>query len=88
MHLSLAAAGIDQGHEVITTPFTFAATAEVIIHQKAEPIFVDIEPETYNIDASKIEEKVTKRTRAIIPVHYAGHPCEMRTIFKLGITID
>jgi dTDP-4-amino-4,6-dideoxygalactose transaminase len=84
LHLSLVAAGIEQGHEVITTPFTFAATAEVIIHQKAEPVFVDIEPDTYNIDASKIEEKVSERTRAIIPVHYAGHPCEMRTILEIA----
>lgn len=84
MHLSLIAAGIGRGHEVITTPFTFAATAEVIIHQQAKPVFVDIEPDTYNIDSSKIEEKISERTRAIMPVHYAGHPCEMHTILQVA----
>jgi dTDP-4-amino-4,6-dideoxygalactose transaminase len=84
MHLSLVAAGIEDGHEVITTPFTFAATAEVIIHQHAKPVFVDIEPETYNIDVSKIEETIGEQTRAIMPVHYAGHPCEIGTILQIA----
>jgi dTDP-4-amino-4,6-dideoxygalactose transaminase len=84
MHLSLVAAGIEDGHEVITTPFTFAATAEVIIHQHAKPVFVDIEPDTYNIDVSKIEETIGEQTRAIMPVHYAGHPCDMHAITQIA----
>jgi len=84
LHLSLIATGIGRGKEVITTPFTFAATAEVIIQQQAEPIFVDIEPDTYNIDPLKIEEKLSGRTAAILPVHYAGHPCEMDTILEIA----
>jgi len=84
LHLSLVANNIGEGDEVITTPFTFAATANVIIHQKASPIFVDIKLDTYNIDPQKIEEKISKKTKAIIPVHYAGHPCEMNSILKLA----
>lgn len=85
LHLSLVVAGIKNGDEVITTPFTFAATASTIIHAGAMPIFVDVDPLTMNIDPLKIEEKITKRTRAIIPVHFAGRPCDMdaiRTIAK------
>ena len=66
--ISLMALGIRPGDEVITTPFTFVATAEMIVLLGASPIFVDIEPDTCNIDASKIEEKITSRTKAIMPV--------------------
>ncbi len=80
LFLSLVAAGIGQGDEVITTPLTFAATANVIIHRGAKPVFVDVDPQTMNIDVNQIERKITKRTRAIIPVHFAGRACDMNAI--------
>jgi dTDP-4-amino-4,6-dideoxygalactose transaminase len=80
LFLSLVAAGIGQGDEVITTPFTFAATSNVIIHRGAKPVFVDVDPQTMNIDPAQIEKKITKRTRAIIPVHFAGRACDMNAI--------
>ena len=83
LHLSLLAAGIGEGDEVITTPFTFASSVSVIIHQRARPIFVDIKWDTYNIDPQKIEVAISDKTKAIMPVHYAGQPCEMDKI--LGI---
>jgi len=82
--LALDALGVGEGDEVITTPFTFIATAEVVANLKAVPVFVDIDPETYNIDANKIEEKITKRTKAIIPVHLFGHPAEIDRIVAIG----
>lgn len=84
LHLSLVAAGIGEGDEVITTPMTFCATANVIVHVQATPVFVDVDPVTLNIDVNKIEEKITSKTRAIIPVHYAGCPCEMDEILELA----
>ena len=84
LHLSLAALNIGEGDEVITTPITFPATANVIIHQKATPVFVDIEMDTLNMDVNKIEEKITPRTKAIMPVHFAGHPCDMGKIMDIA----
>lgn len=84
LHLAIAALGIGVGDEIITTPFTFASTAEVVINQRATPVFVDVEENTYNIDPSKIEEKITNKTKAIIPVHYAGHACEMDEIMDIA----
>lgn len=84
LYLSLKALGIKEGDEVITTPFTFIATAEVIANCGARPIFVDIEPTTYNIDTSKIEEKITKKTRAIIPVHLFGQMADMKEIMRIA----
>lgn len=84
LHLSIAALGVGKEDEVITSPFTFAATPEVIINQNATPVFVDIEKDTYNIDPAKIEEKITDKTKAILPVHYAGHPCDMDKIMKIA----
>ena len=78
--ISLMALGIKPGDEVITTPFTFAATAEVIVLLGAKPVFVDIEPETCNIDASKIDEKITNKTKAIMPVSLYGQPADMDEI--------
>ena len=80
MELCLLAAGIGQGDEVITTPMTFAATANVIVHCGAVPVFADINENTLNIDPSDIERRITPRTKAILPVHYAGQPCEMDEI--------
>lgn len=82
--LSLRACGIGAGDEVITTPFTFIATAEVISLLSATPVFVDIRPETFNIDTDKIEEKITKKTKAVIPVHLFGHPADMDPIVKIA----
>jgi len=84
LHLALEAAGVKEGDEVITTPITFAATANVIVHQKAIPVFVDVEPDTLNIKPGLIERKISARTRAIIPVHLAGHPCDMDEITALA----
>ena len=84
LHLSLAALNIGEGDEVITTPITFPATANVIIHQKATPVFVDVKMDTLNIDVSKIEKKITPKTKAIMPVHFAGHPCDMDRIMNIA----
>ena len=84
LHTALIAAGIGEGDEVITTPMTFAASANVIIHAGATPVFVDIDTATMNIDYTKIEEKINPRTKAIIPVHMAGLPCQMDEILAIA----
>jgi len=84
LHLSLIAAGISEGDEVITTPFTFTATASVIHHVGARPVFVDVDEKTFNIDIDKIEKKITKKTKAIIPVHYAGQPVDIDSVHKIA----
>jgi UDP-4-amino-4,6-dideoxy-N-acetyl-beta-L-altrosamine transaminase len=84
LHLSLAAAGIGEGDEVITTPFTFAATANFILHRGAKAVFVDVRRDTYNIDPQKIEGAISDRTKAIMPVHYAGQPCDMDEIVAMA----
>ena len=80
LHLALEAHGIADGDEVITSPITFASTVNVIVHRRATPVFVDIEPSTANIDAAAIEAAITPRTKAIIPVHLAGRVCDMTAI--------
>lgn len=80
LHLALVVAGVKEGDEVITTPMTFASTANVIIHVGATPVFVDVEEDTFNIDPLRIEGAVSPRTKAIIPVHMAGRPCRMDEI--------
>lgn len=84
LHLSLLACGIGPGDEVIITPLTFCATVNAIIHSGARPVFVDVDRPTMNIDADKIEKAVTERTKAIMPVHLAGRPCEMDEIIKIA----
>ncbi len=80
LHLALVAAGIGPEDEVITTPLTFCSTANVIIHQGARPVLADVRGDTFNIDPGDVREKITPRTKAIIPVHLAGQPCEMDEI--------
>jgi len=84
LHLCLKAIGIKEGDEVITTPFTFVATAEAITYVGAIPVFVDIDRETLNLDPGKIEEKITSKTKAIVPVHLFGQPADMEEIMAIA----
>lgn len=87
LHLALEAVGVKEGDEVITTPMTFAATAEVIRYFKAKPVFVDIDPIIMNINVTKLEDVIStpnNKIKAIIPVHYGGYPCEMDTIREIA----
>jgi len=84
LHLSLLSLGIKPGDEIITTPHTFIATAEAISHCGAKPVFCDINEETYNINENLIEEKITNKTKAIIPVHLYGNPCNMNRINEIA----
>src|SRR5690606_2711577 len=77
LHIALVAGGVGEGDEVITTPMTFAASVNVIEHVRATPILVDVEPDTLNIDPAAVEAAVTDRTKAVIVVHYGGHPAEL-----------
>jgi len=86
--LALECSGVGPGDEVITSPITFASTANVIVHRGAAPVFVDVEPATLNIDADKIDSVVTERTKAIIPVHLAGLPCDMDRICATAARFD
>jgi dTDP-4-amino-4,6-dideoxygalactose transaminase len=91
MHLALVVAGIGPGDEVITSPMTFAATANVIVHTGATPVFADCDRATMNVDPDEIERHITPRTRAIMPVHMAGRPCDMDSISAIaaerGLTV-
>ncbi|NLC70573.1 MAG: DegT/DnrJ/EryC1/StrS family aminotransferase [Desulfuromonadaceae bacterium] len=80
LHLALRAAGIREGDEVITSPFTFIATAEAISYLGARPVFVDIDPDTFNIDVNRIESAITAKTKALLPVHLFGQPADMKVI--------
>ncbi len=84
LHLALMAAGLGAGDEVIVPTMTFAATAEVILHVGARPVLIDSERSTLNLDPAKIEEALTARTRAILPVHLGGHPCDMDSVGGLA----
>jgi dTDP-4-amino-4,6-dideoxygalactose transaminase len=84
LHLSIVASGIGAGDEVITTPLTFCATVNAIIHSGATPVLADVDPLTMNIDPKQIESRISSRTKAILPVHFAGRPCEMDAIMQLA----
>jgi dTDP-4-amino-4,6-dideoxygalactose transaminase len=91
LHLTMLALKLQPGDEVITTPMTFAATVSMIIQGGGTPVLADIEPGTLNIDVQAVRKKITPRTRAIVPVHFAGQPCDMDEIFALsrefGLTV-
>ena len=84
LHIALDAIGISQGDEVIVPAMTFAATAEVVLYFKAKPVLVDCERDTFNLDPSQVEAAITSKTRAIIPVHFGGQPCEMDQILDIA----
>jgi dTDP-4-amino-4,6-dideoxygalactose transaminase len=85
LHLSLLAAGVGPDHEVVTTPLTFCATANVVIHAGATPVFADIDADTFNLDPAEAAAAITSRTRAIVPVHYAGRPANMAAFRRLSL---
>jgi len=84
LHLALAAEGIGAGDEVVTTPYTFVATVETICYLGAKPVFADVDPVTRNIDPEAVAGKTTPRTRAIVPVHIAGLPCDLDAIHRVA----
>ncbi|PDY92854.1 UDP-4-amino-4,6-dideoxy-N-acetyl-beta-L-altrosamine transaminase [Bacillus toyonensis] len=84
LHAACYAAGITEGDEVITTPMTFVASANCILYQGGQPVFADIDNETYNISPKSIEEMITNKTKAIIPVHFTGQPVELEAIQKIA----
>ncbi|MBQ6219288.1 MAG: DegT/DnrJ/EryC1/StrS family aminotransferase [Methanosphaera sp.] len=84
LHTALVAAGVEQGDEVITTPFTFAATSNSILYSNATPVYADIDPKTFNLNPEKIEEKITDKTKAIMPVHLYGQPADMDPILEIA----
>jgi dTDP-4-amino-4,6-dideoxygalactose transaminase len=86
LHTALVAAGVGPGDEVITTPMTFAASVNVIEHVGATPVLADVEPDTLNIDPERVAAAVTPRTRAMIPVHFTGHPAEMDPLNEIART--
>jgi dTDP-4-amino-4,6-dideoxygalactose transaminase len=84
LHVALATCDIGEGDEVITTPMTFCASANVIEHVGARPVLADVEPDTLTLDPQRVAERITSKTKAILPVHYAGHPTDMRPIMELA----
>lgn len=84
LHVACLAAGIEEGDEVVTSPITFAASANCILYCGGTPVFADIDRDTYNISPEEVEKKITEKTRAIIPVHYTGQPCEMEKIHQIA----
>jgi perosamine synthetase len=82
LHLCVKALGISEGDEVITSPFSFVASANCLLYERAVPVFVDIDPNTFNLDVGQIETKITKHTKAILPVHVFGQPCDIDAVLK------
>lgn len=84
LHLALSAFGIGEGDEVLVPPITFVSTVHAILYNNAAPVFVDVYPDTLCIDVEDMERKITEKTKAVIPVHYGGHPCEMDEIMEIA----
>jgi len=84
LHISCLAAGIRHNHEVITSPITFVASANCILYCGGKPVFADVQEDTINIDPEEIERKITRNTKAVIPVHFAGHPCDLEEIYAIA----
>jgi len=84
LHVALAGLDLAPGDEVITTPLTFCATANTILQAGGRPVLVDVEPDTLNLDPARVADAISDRTRALLPVHYAGHPCDMDAILELA----
>ena len=84
LHLAYLAAGLGAGDEVITTPNTFAATSNMLLAVGAKPVFCDIQLDNYNLDETKLEKLITPKTKAIVPVHFGGHPCNMNKILSIA----
>ncbi len=84
LDIAVTSLGLQPGSEIITTPFTFVASSNAILYNNCNPVFVDIDEKTRNMDAGKIEEKITGKTKAILPVHYAGQPCDMDAINEIA----
>src|SRR5947199_8007688 len=87
LHLSLLAVGVGPGDEVITSPITWPATANVVVHAGATPVFADVRDDDLNIDPARVAELVGERTKAIVPVHLAGQPCDLDPLLALGIPL-
>ena len=87
MHLALVALGIGPGDEVITTPITWPATANVVVHTGARPVFADVKEDDLNVDPERVAELVTERTKAILPVHLGGQPCDLEPLWELGVPV-
>lgn len=86
LDIAVASLNLREGSEIITTPFTFVATSNAILYNRHKPVFADIDPKTYNIDPIQIEKKITPKTRALIYVDFAGHPCDMEEIREIADT--
>ena len=84
LHLALLAVGVSPGDEVITVSYSYIATANSVLYCNAKPLFVDIQPDTFNMDPSRIEEVISKKTRAIICVHQFGMPCDLEAILQIA----
>lgn len=84
IHLACIAAGLQPGDEVITTPLTFCATVNAVLHAGAQPVLADIDPETWNLDPAAVERAITPRTRALLPVHFAGRTCAMDALLEIA----
>lgn len=91
LHLCMVAAGVGEGDEVITSPFSFVSSANCVLYERAKPVFVDIDPVSLNLDANRLEEAITERTKAIVAVHIFGQPADMDTILEVaerhGVTV-
>jgi dTDP-4-amino-4,6-dideoxygalactose transaminase len=84
IHLSLLAAGVGPGDEVVTTALTFCSTVNAIIHAGARPVLADVNPQTFNIDPEEVEARITPRTKVLLPVHFAGRPCDMEALVAIA----